>query len=607
MLSRQLFLVLAVALLVGANVVSAQSAPNSLRDLADRSRFRIGAAVYTYQLADPMHANTLSREFNMLTPENEAKACELEPIIGNFDFRKFDRLVAFAEQNDMVVRGHTLVWYQCMPPELQSAQLSRDEAIKLLRDYILTVVGRYKGRILSWDVVNEAIAGGGASGLRDMPWKRLIGDDYIEMAFRFAHEADPSALLFYNDYGAEAMNTKSDAVYAMVKDFVKRGVPINGVGLQMHIAVGDVGTGKQIDPKALAQNMQRLGALGLQVQVTEMDVKFKGQPTEDILRRQAGDFRQVLQTCLDIKYCTALVVWGVTDKFSWLRDPKWYDNPAVEPLLFDDSYKPKPAYLALLDLLARRAGEAARLSDDQVAAMMQDRPTTAVKIPAPTKSDPAQLAPDSVPGVAYYAPFPVSITVDGDTADWKNVPRVTVDKGPVLPTYPDTKMTFAAAADQTHLYFMAEVEDSKVVYGTHDPQSEWYKEDSVEFYINATGDLTLTSYKPGVAQIGILAANLTHPDKPIIAGYNSADAHANVVVVKTDSGYRVEAAVPLITDVWKIEPKHLSVLGFQAHLNGSSSTNRDTKLIWSAADTQDQSWTNPSLFGQLIFWDVATL
>jgi endo-1,4-beta-xylanase len=605
MILKRFIPVLGIMLMAGTTVNAAQDAAHSMRNLADRNRIHIGAAVYASHLNDPVHAETLAREFNMLTPENEAKACEVQNQLGEFDFRKLDRLVAFAEQHAMTVRGHTLVWHQCVPSWLQNAKFSRAEAIKLLRDHILTVVGRYKGRIPIWDVVNEAVADGG-SGLRETPWKSLIGDDYVELAFRFAHEADPNALLFYNDYGAEPLNAKSDAVYALVKDLVKRGVPVHGVGLQMHISVGDVGPGKSIDPKALAENMQRLGELGLQVQITEMDVKFAGKPTEDILRRQAGDFRQVLETCLNVKYCTAFITWGVTDRFSWLRDPQFFSNPDVEPLLFDPDYKPKPAYFAVLDLLARRAGEPALLSDDQVAAMVQDRPAAAVTLPKPTKTDPAQLSPDSVPGLAYYAPFPVSIKLDGDFSDWKNVPRVTVDKGPMLPANSDTKLTFAAAADKTNLYFMADVQDSKVVYGTHDPASEWYKEDSVEFYINATGDLALTSYKKGVSQIGILAANITHPDQPILGGGNSADSKVSVVAVKTDGGYRIEAAVPLVTDVWTIEPKHMGVLGFQAHLNGSSGADRDTKLIWSAADTQDQSWQNPSLFGQLIFWDVAT-
>jgi hypothetical protein len=209
-----------------------------------------------------------------------------------------------------------------------------------------------------------------------------------------------------------------------------------------------------------------------------------------------------------------------------------------------------------------------------------------------------------VPGTVYYAAFPVTIKLDGETDDWTNVPRVTIDSGPMLPANHDTTMTFAVAADDTHIYFLAEVKDSNLVYGKHDPQSEWYQEDSVEFYINATGDLSLSSYKQGVTQIGILAANISKPEAPIIGGGNSSSSQVEVFAVETDDGYRVEAAVPLATNVWSIQPEHLGKLGFQAHLNGSSAENRDTKLIWSVYDTQDQSWTNPSVFGQLVFWDV---
>jgi endo-1,4-beta-xylanase len=597
-----LILLLIVVLVSGASLSAAQETTPSLRELAGQNGIYVGAAVYRSHLGDPMHRDTLSREFNLLTPENEAKACQVQRNLGQFDFRNFDALVAFAEQNDMVVRGHTLVWHQCVPTWLVPGKYDREQAIQLLRDHIMTVVGRYKGRIAIWDVVNEGIAENG-SGLRDTPWRSLIGDDYIELAFRFAHEADPDALLFYNDYGAEGLNRKSDAVYELVKDLVERGVPIHGVGLQAHINLGDTASGGQLTPEVLGENIRRLGELGLQVQITEMDVKYLGETTEAILWKQAGDYRRVLETCLDSEYCTAFVVWGVTDRYSWLRQASFFNNPTVEPLLFDGDYEPKPAYYAILDLLARRAGEEPILSDEEVETMLSGK-TVTVDIPEPTKSDPAQLAPDSVPGAIYYAPFPVALTLDGKTDDWVNVPRVTIDSGPMLPAGHDTVMTFAAAADETHLYFLAEVQDSQMAYGTHDPVSEWYKEDSVEFYINATGDLGLTSYQAGVTQIGILAANITQPDELIIGGYNSADAQVDAVVIETENGYLVEAAVPLVTDVWTIEPEHLGVLGFQAHLNGSSSTDRDTKLIWSVYDTQDQSWTNPSLFGQLIFWDV---
>jgi GH35 family endo-1,4-beta-xylanase len=597
MLLKRLAWILAVALLFSTGLTGAQDAPYTLRDLAGQNDFYVGAAVWTNHLDNPAHAETMAREFNMLTPEHEAKHCQVERQRGQFNFRNVDRLVGFAEEHDMAVHGHTLVWHQCMPGWIETGDFEREEAVQLLRDYIMTMVGRYKGRIPIWDVVNEGIADGG--GLRETPWRRLIGDDYIEMAFRFAHEADPDALLFYNDYGAEGMNAKSNAIYEMASDFIARGVPIHGVGLQAHFELGTV------NPDSIARNIQRLGELGLQVQITEMDVRYRGETSESILKQQAAEYQLVMDTCLNSPYCTAFIVWGVSDRFTWLRGANlgFYNNPTVQPLLFNDDYNAKPAYFAVLNSLARRAGVAPVLTDEE--AVMLSEPAASVVIPEPTKSDPAQLAPDSVAGVVYYAPFPVTITLDGKIEDWDNVPRVTIDSGPLLPPDHDTAMTFAVTADDSLLYFLADVEDSQVVYGTHDPATEWYLEDSVEFYINATGDLTLAAYQPGIAQIGLLAANLTNPDEPIIGGGNSADSQVEVVAVETENGYRIEAAVPLVTHVWTIKPEHQRVVGFQAHLNGSSGNDRDTKLIWSAADTQDQSWTNPSLFGQLIFWDMA--
>jgi endo-1,4-beta-xylanase len=521
---------------------------------------------------------------------------ELQP--GQYDFTATDRLVAFAEERDMTIHGHTLVWHSCMPSWIEAGAFTRDEAIGMMRDFIMTMVGRYKGRIPIWDVVNEAVADGGAD-LRDTPWRALIGDDYIELAFQFAHEADPDALLFYNDYGTEPMNAKSDAVYEMVSDLLARGVPIHGVGLQAHF---DVGT---IDYSSVAENIQRLGELGLQVQITELDIKYRdAEPSPVLLRQQARDYRRVMEVCLENPACTAFIVWGVTDQFSWLRGENlgFFLNPSVSPLLFDDDYAPKPPYFEVLDALALSLDLPSVLPEQD--AELPENTTAVVELPEPSKSDPVQLSPDSAAGLAYYAPFPATITLDGDDTDWANIPRVTVDSGPQVPENNDTSFEFAAAADETYLYLLADVTDSAIVSGNYDPSSEWYREDSVEFYINATGDLSLVGYDTGVAQIGILAANIGNTGDPILGGSNSADSQIQVVAVETETGYRIEAAVPLVTDVWNITPEHRGEIGFQAHLNGSSADDRDTKLIWSLADTEDQSWTNPSLFGRLIFWDV---
>jgi GH35 family endo-1,4-beta-xylanase len=594
-LKRRKFLIsllLVVALMPSTGLISAQETPYSLRGFASQLGIYIGAAAWTTHLADPMHREVLSREFNMFTPEHEAKFCMISTGRGEYDFSRVDQLVEFAEENDMVIHGHTLIWHSCSPDWVENADFSREEAIEVLREHIMTVVGRYKGRIKYWDVVNEAFDG---ADLRDTAWLRMIGEDYVELAFKFAREADPDALLLYNDYGAEGMNAKSDAIYAMAEDFLARGIPIDGIGMQGHFDLGNIRFA------SIAENMQRLGDLGLEVQLTEVDIKYLGETDAEILRQQASDYYHLMETCLDAKACTAFVVWGVTDKFSWLREASFFNNPTVEPLLFDSDYKPKPAYFALISLLAKRAGATPILTDDQLAAILEE-PSAASDLPEPTKSNPDQLAPDRVPGEVYYAPFPVSITLDGDLSDWENVPRVTVNKGTMAGTG-DTSFEFAVAADDTNLYYMANVTDSVLVYGQYGV-GEWYREDSIEFYLNTTGDLETTAYAPGIVQIGIMVATLTQPDEPLIGGGNSGDVPVSVVVMETEIGYVIEASVPLVTGVWTITPEHMGVLGFQTHLNGSSSTDRDTKLIWSAKDTQDQSYNNPSLFGRLIFWDI---
>lgn len=588
---------LLVTVLISAISFAQDAAQPTLRELAEQRGLFVGAAAWTNHLDIPEHAETLAREFNMLTPEHEAKHCMVEQQPGQYDFTATDRLVAFAEEHGMIIHGHTLVWHSCMPSWIEPGAYTRDEAIAMMRDFIMTMVGRYKGRVPIWDVVNEAVADGGAD-LRDTPWRALIGDDYIELAFQFAHEADPDALLFYNDYGAEPMNAKSDAIYELVSDLLARGVPIHGVGLQAHF---DVGT---IDYDSVAENIQRLGELGLQVQITELDIKYRdAEPSPVLLAQQARDYRRVMEVCLENPACTAFIVWGVSDRFTWLRGESlgFFLNPSVAPLLFDDDYAPKQPYFEVLDALALSLDLPSVLPEQDVE--VQEEPDT-VELPEPSKSDPAQLSPDSAEGLAYYAPFPVAITLDGDDADWANIPRVTVDSGPQVPENNDTSFEFAAAANDTYLYLLADVTDSVIVSGIYDPADGWYREDSVELYINATGDLSRIGYDTGVAQIGILAANIGNTGDAIIGGSNSADSQIQVVAVETETGYRIEAAVPLVTDAWNITPEHLGVIGFQAHLNSTSADDRDTKLIWSLADTEDQSWTNPSLFGRLIFWDV---
>jgi GH35 family endo-1,4-beta-xylanase len=342
------FLVLIAFLLPpdGLRTEAQSDEPRTLRHLAAENSLYIGSAAWTSHLADPIHAEIMAREFNMFTPEHEAKFCMLSRSANQYDFSRFDRLVDFAEDNNMVIHGHALIWHSCSPSWVEGANWSRDEAIDVLRKHIYTVVGRYKGRIKYWDVVNEAW--GDDLALRDTAWTRMIGEDYIELAFQFAHEADPNALLLYNDYGAEPMNGKSNAIYGMAQDFVERGIPIHGIGMQAHLVLDT------INFRAIARNIERFNTLGLEVQFTEVDIRYSGETTEAILRRQAQDYADLMQTCLDASNCTAFIVWGVSDKFTWLREASFVNNPTVQPLLFSDTYEAKPAYSALVELLASR-------------------------------------------------------------------------------------------------------------------------------------------------------------------------------------------------------------------------------------------------------------
>jgi endo-1,4-beta-xylanase len=319
----------------------------SLRELAEARGLWIGTAVQADPLLhDARYAEILRREFNLLATENALKFGPLRPGPDRYDFREADAIVEFARANRMRVRGHTLVWKRQLPDWLISGDHTREELIAILRDHIHEVVGRYRDRIHYWDVVNEAIQvqEGDTSGvpLRRTLWLEGIGPDYIELAFRFAHEADPQAKLFYNDGIGRGTGPKAQVIYDLVRGLVEREVPVHGVGLQMHERLN-----APRDSAAVAGLMRRLGELGLEVHVTELDVAVEsaaGSPEEQQLR-QADVYRQILGACLAVPSCTAFVTWGFTDRYSWLHPDT--------PLPFDADYQPKPAYRALRDALRR--------------------------------------------------------------------------------------------------------------------------------------------------------------------------------------------------------------------------------------------------------------
>ena len=326
----------------------------TLREYADRAGVLVGAAVEPRLLAEPEYAATLAREFNMLTAENAMKWGAIRPTRARFNFAPGDRLVAFAQKHKMKVRGHTLLWSEYNPRWLEQGNFTPEQMSGLLREHITKVMRHYRGKVFAWDVVNEIfLADGGVepSVWYDRPGIGMKGQGtaYVEQAFRWARAADPDALLFYNDYDTEGLNPKSDAVYEMVKDFKSRGVPIDGVGIQAHIV--DL---EATELAGLEENIARLVALGLQVHITEMDVRLPaGRPDGAALKGQADIYRRVADACLRQPRCTAFQTWGFTDKYTWI--PNYTKGAQGSPLPFDAGYRKKPAYDALLEAFRARS------------------------------------------------------------------------------------------------------------------------------------------------------------------------------------------------------------------------------------------------------------
>jgi len=329
----------------------------SLREAAQKCGLLIGTAVRPAQLSEAAYASTLAREFNMLEPEDALKWEVVHPEPASFDFSQADRIVDFATRHGMKVRGHTLAWHRQNPNWLTEGRYTSGELAEILERHIKTVVGHFRGKIFAWDVVNEAFDELRPGTLRSTIWRDQPGiglaengNSYIERCFRWAHDADPQALLFYNEAEAEAVNPKSDAIYAMVRDFRQRGVPIDGVGLQMHIV------NLHADVASISANIQRFTALGMQVHITEMDVALPvdagGKARVEDLQRQADIYRQIAAACLAHRGCTAIQTWGFTDKYSWIGSHSKKTQGAA--LLFDRDYRPKPACHALRDALAMR-------------------------------------------------------------------------------------------------------------------------------------------------------------------------------------------------------------------------------------------------------------
>jgi endo-1,4-beta-xylanase len=329
----------------GAPAASSVSA-DSLRALAARVGLRVGTAVNTDALAaDATYRTITAGEFSTVSPENVMKWQLVEPTQGSYDWAAADRLVDFARAHKQLVRGHTLLWHNQLPDWLTSGDFSPAQLRDLLKKHITDEATHFRGRIWQWDVVNEAFNDDGT--LRDTIWLRALGPGYIADAFRWAHQADPHALLFYNDYNIEGLGAKSDAVYALVRQLQAEGVPIDGVGLQTHLDT-------QFDfPDRMQQNMQRFAQLGLKLAVTEADVRIPLPVTSTSQLAQNADYAQSLQACLAVRQCLSYTVWGFGDAYSWV--PSVFPGEGAADI-YDDSLQPKPSYYAMQQVLQLAAG-----------------------------------------------------------------------------------------------------------------------------------------------------------------------------------------------------------------------------------------------------------
>jgi endo-1,4-beta-xylanase len=307
----------------------------------------MGAAVdYTPLITEPTYAQTLGREFDYVTPGNALKWGSVQPVDpDHWDFTQGDGIVAAAEANHQRIKGHNLVWHQQLPPFVTTA-LTASQLVTYMTNNIRKEVGRYRGRMYAWDVVNEAIADDG-SGLRVDVFSSLLGSGFIATAFREAHHADPFARLYYNDYGTETINAKSNAVFALVQGLIAQHVPIDGVGFQFHV---DAATAPSTED--IVANLRRFTELGVSVNISELDVKVASLTSTEAERRasQRQVFHRVVAACRQVHGCEAITTWGFTDKYSWLAPD--------ETLEFDSVYQRKPGYYGIFDGLVGIAPDA---------------------------------------------------------------------------------------------------------------------------------------------------------------------------------------------------------------------------------------------------------
>jgi endo-1,4-beta-xylanase len=546
-----------VALIAAAARMKPQDNIPNLRE-AVSNWFPLGAAVDPEMMdrENPIF-RLITRHFDAVTPGNMMKPDTIQAKEGQFSFDQADTIVEFAQLTGKLVHGHTLVWHSQTPnwffqdPNDPSKPASKALLLKRLETHIKTTVGHFKGQIDSWDVVNEPISDS-VAGLRGpeegSKWYGIIGPEYIEKAFIWAHEADPDATLVINDYSLESNVIKRNAMAALVKSLLAKRIPVGAVGLQMHIN-SDTPTADQV-----RETIDTFAALGVKVQVTEMDVSVyawqepKKTLTEEMFLKQARQYAamfKVFKEEAEKNRLTRVILWGVDDGHSWLND---FPVPGRgdAPLLFDANYQAKPAFWAIVD-------------------------------------------PSKVPNLA--APVVVSKTgsavmgtpvVDGKTDGvWSKAAVYRTDTVSIGEKAATAK--FQVLWDSSYLYVLATVTDKALSAANANP----WEQDSVEVFLDQLNSKT-PSYQKEDGQYRISYKNVI-----TVAG-NADPKTMKTAATVTSDGYIVEIAIPFTV----VMPKAGDKIGFDFQVNDDDGSGKRTGIrTWN--DPTNTDYLNPAKFGTL--------
>jgi endo-1,4-beta-xylanase len=339
----------------------------TLRELANSLGLDFGTAIMPMGMDDTLYLKTLSEQFNLVVPDYGMYMANIQPQQGVWNFSEMDKIVYYAKANKLKVRGHTLVWGQHYedigtigkdwtptPAWVHNGKFSREDMIKIMDDHIITVMNRYRDQVDEWVVVNESASWEGGGGFANNIWKAKIGEDYVELAFKKARELDPDAILILNEFGGDYIDQttfgREDNIYNHVKKLVQRKVPIDAVGLEFHLTIPPEPWETEPTLNKMVANFDRYGELGLEVYVTELDVRVKEPVTREKLDAQARIYAMVMEAVLLSEACKSISVWGYSDAYSWITTFNTFPG-YTDGCMFDRSINPKRAYDTVIDVL----------------------------------------------------------------------------------------------------------------------------------------------------------------------------------------------------------------------------------------------------------------